>query len=151
MSNKYNLNKTGQEVDNILDGVVPVNFNITGVVPDDYCNAIKIGDVVYAIVGIPSPASTDKIYKHSFKFMYGTIELSGTMLITRSAAYSTPFDLFSNIVNSIKTQVLGSEIITTSQQSSVEIRGWYISNTSSIAFLNITTAMTFTEYNIIPY
>ena len=150
MANRYTLNKTGEEVDAILDGVVPVEFNVSGTI-NDYCNSIKIGDKIYALVGIPSPASTDKIYKHNFKFMYGNVTLEGTMLINRSSAYSTPFALFSDIQNSIKTQILGAEIITVNEPTSTSIKGFYVNTNYAIASLNVTTAMTFTNYTINPY
>lgn len=149
MPNYFNLDKTGEEVDAILNGVIGIDINPTGVVATEHFNSIKIGDTAYALEGVPSGANY-KIYKHTFSFAYGSLTLNGVAFSNRSNAYAKPYDMFANLTECMRIELLGAEILNTSISNNNAVCS-YIHPNGTIATFTVTQDMIFTSYQITPY
>lgn len=148
MANYYDSNKTGQEIDAILDGVVKVEINPEGE-PTDYFNAIKIGNNIYGLVGAGTTGG-NKLYKHTFAFNYGGAILNGVCISNKSTSYITPIELFNSLDDVVALSMEGATILTKTIVGSTP-KCYYINNVGAIANVTITSSMYFTSYSVRNY
>lgn len=145
MAGFYDSNKTGKQVDDILDSVatdIGVNPSAT---PDDWFDGIRVGDKVYKLIGSASP-SVANLFKHTFTFSTSSGIFSCVAISNTSTFYTTMAEVLANFENFVLFKSAGLTIISVN----IPENEYYCLFNGSIAKVPVGSALV-NNHVVVPY